>query len=77
MREWSRFTCPELVARRDAAPLMLHCMCCHEVYERGHFRCCAPPAGLASHVWSAKFCLTCEKCPTHCHCVMRRERGEP
>lgn len=51
----------------------LHCYCCGESYDRGHFRCCSPPAGMASHVWLEKFCHVCGtptrgKCPKHCTC---------
>lgn len=46
----------------------LVCYCCRAVYQRGHFRCCAPPNGMLSHHWREKFCTVCRKCPNHCAC---------
>ena len=53
--------------------MTLHCYCCGDQYERGKFKCCAPPAGMASRFWLEKFCYVCGtetrgKCPKHCTC---------
>jgi hypothetical protein len=64
-------------ALRQKPPQVLHCQCCGEPYERGRFRCCAPPKGMASQNWLARFCKPisrggCGRCPMHCRCL-----GEP
>lgn len=69
MSDWAQFTPPEILEKRLAAPVLLRCYCCREQYEKGHFACCAPPAGMASRVWLSKYCGTCLKCPKHCACV--------
>lgn len=55
----------------------LTCYCCGHSYERGHFKCCAPPTGMASHKWLEQFCRVqlapgkyCNKCP-RCGCEHR------
>ncbi len=45
----------------------LHCYCCGDAYERGHFKCCAPPSGMASHTWLEQFCVKCGT-PTRRNC---------
>jgi hypothetical protein len=57
----------------------LHCMCCRELYERGNFRCCAPPSGMKSEKWLEMFCPDvkaggCGKCPKHCQCPNKAQR---
>ncbi len=53
---------------------MLTCYCCGEEYERGKFRCCAPPKGTPSQVWLGQHCGKCRptpestRCPRHCTC---------
>lgn len=54
------------------------CYCCHQPYERGHFRCCAAPKNMASHVWLERWCREaigedrlCNSCP-RCGCVHRQ-----
>lgn len=49
----------------------LTCYCCKSTYERGKFRCCAPPSNMRPHYWRAQFCAACNKCPHHCLCVDR------
>lgn len=56
-----------------------HCYCCGEIYERGHFRCCAAPSGMASHAWLELRCPTpneggCGKCAKHCRCPSKAQR---
>ncbi len=55
----------------------LHCYCCGREYERGKFRCCAPPKNMASHSWMGQWCRVelepgkfCNKCP-RCGCEHR------
>ncbi len=63
--------------------MILTCYCCGERYERGMFRCCAPPKGTPSHVWLGQHCTICRpspertRCPRHCICEVRTpiERG--
>ncbi len=57
--------------------MTLRCYCCGGSYERGHFRCCAPPNNMASHVWMTQWCRVeispgkfCNKCP-RCGCGHR------
>ncbi len=52
-------------------PQTLHCYCCKEPYERGHFRCCAPPGDTKAYRWREQFCTLCRKCPRHCVCEKR------
>jgi len=57
----------------------LHCMCCHEIYERGSFKCCAPPSGMRSDKWFEMRCPSpkdggCGKCAKHCQCPNKRAR---
>lgn len=54
-------------------PQMLVCYCCRERYQRGKFRCCAPPTDMKAHRWLELRCTVCKKCPRHCHC----EKPEP
>lgn len=49
--------------------MTLHCYCCGESYERGHFRCCAAPRNIASHRWLGQYCAVCAHCPKHCACA--------
>lgn len=49
------------------------CYCCGTKYERGKWRCCAPPKNMASHVWLERWCRGCgpanaRRCPRHCTC---------
>lgn len=53
------------------------CYCCRETYERGHFRCCAPKAGMKAHIWRSQFCNICRKCPNHCVCEHPQRDVEP
>ncbi len=57
--------------------MTLTCYCCGESYERGRYRCCAPPNGLASHVWLGQYCRECAKCPKHCLCATKQPRQTP
>jgi len=49
-------------------PQFFICYCCRTRYQRGHYRCCAPPAGMKSHYWRERRCTTCQKCERHCIC---------
>lgn len=65
---------------RRRPPQMLHCLCCGERYERGRFRCCAPPAGMKPHHWLLQHCKAkeaggCGKCARHCVCGGAREQA--
>jgi hypothetical protein len=57
---------------------MLRCCCCGEVYERGRFRCCAPPNGMKSEKWLELACPMpprgCGKCAKHCACPSKVAR---
>ncbi len=64
-------------------PITLHCFCCRRPYQRGRFKCCAAPTGMASHKWLDRWCRVvvndkpCGKCP-RCGCEHReavRETG--
>ena len=63
--------------------MTLTCYCCGESYERGHFRCCAPPTGTPSHVWMGQHCKVCKptpertRCPRHCTCAARSPTTPP
>jgi hypothetical protein len=57
--------------------MTLMCYCCGEAYERGQYRCCAPPKNMSSHAWLARHCKQCvpnnphgsrSHCPRHCTC---------
>jgi hypothetical protein len=56
----------------------LTCMCCRARYQRGKFRCCAPPNGMASHEWLSLTCPMapngCGRCALHCQCPNKAER---
>ncbi len=59
--------------------IVLHCYCCGNSYERGHFICCAPPPNVPSHVWLEQFCHVCGtetrgKCPKHCTCPKKSKQ---
>jgi len=55
---------------------MLTCFCCGTIYEKGHYRCCAPPANVTPAAWLARHCHKCagdpkrlrSNCPNHCTC---------
>lgn len=57
---------------------VFHCVCCGEPYEKGKFRCCAPPKNMRSDFWLERFChcdlcagpdkSTSGKCPRHHKC---------
>jgi hypothetical protein len=72
----SEYTSPAIVARKGKPPTMLHCYCCREVYERGHFTSCTPPSGMKSRDWLE---LTdrqgCGKCWRHCQCENKLDRA--
>lgn len=51
----------------------LRCMCCKTFYERGHFKCCAPPQNMGSSAWLEMACKRredggCQRCYRHCQC---------
>jgi hypothetical protein len=55
----------------------LTCHCCGTRYDVGKFTCCAPPKGMASHVWLSLSCWAedgCKKCARHCQCPTKAER---
>lgn len=67
----------EVVLRRLGQRRTFHCLCCGARYLRGAFTCCAPPAGMASHVWLGLSCWAedgCKKCARHCECPNKAER---
>jgi len=76
---------PDVLAAKCQPRQTLHCQCCGASYERGSFRCCAPPSGMASHVWLARACKPvkqggCGKCYAHCTCpdkASRVQRDQP
>ena len=50
------------------------CYCCGGSYPWGEWRCCAPPVGMRSEIWMARYCAPvekggCGKCERHCGCV--------
>jgi hypothetical protein len=73
----TRFVPDGILAKPTQPTPIFVCYCCGERYLRGHFRCCAPPANMASHVWLGKHCRQCaddstglrSKCPRHCTCA--------
>lgn len=76
-------TCRTLGVKLDdpalGQPRTLRCMCCKVLYRRGEFRCCAPPKGMASHVWLGLTCPMpdqggCGKCARHCQCPSKADR---
>lgn len=57
----------------------LTCYCCRDTYQRGSFRCCAPPKNMNSSHWREMRCPDpkeggCGKCPRHCQCPSKKER---
>ncbi len=73
------FLSPEVKAKRAAGKRTLRCRCCGDAYVVGHFKCCAPPNGMASHVWLDKACRKvedggCGKCYRHCTCPDKDKR---
>lgn len=62
--------------REPKPPVMLRCFCCAQSYERGRYRCCAPPNNMSGAAWLAQHCKACSNdptglrtvCPRHCTC---------
>lgn len=55
----------------------LTCFCCKASYQVGRFACCAPPQGMASHVWLGLSCWDeggCGQCARHCQCPSKADR---
>ena len=74
------FLSPEIRAKRAAGKRTLRCQCCGDAYVVGHFKCCAPQAGMASHKWLAIACRKiedggCGKCFRHCTCHDKEKRN--
>lgn len=81
--DWYHLVDDRVILRRLAPKATLRCQCCGETYERGSFKCCAPPVGIPSNVWLGRCCNKdaggCGKCPKHCECVVpvpyQRQKG--
>lgn len=67
---------PDAVVLRGLAQQrqMFYCFCCREIYQRGSFRCCAPPHGMTSSKWRELRCPECSKCARHCQCPSKAQR---
>lgn len=77
--DWYHLVPDEIVVKRFTARGSLKCLCCGTEYLRGQFRCCVPPAGMASQYWLALSCPMpdqggCGKCAHHCECPNKRAR---
>ena len=53
----------------------LRCTCCGTGYQRGEWKCCSPPSGMANHEWIEQWCekepgrsQEFRRCPKHCEC---------
>lgn len=67
----------DVIARRLEPRPEIRCVCCGTRYLRGSFACCAPPKGMASHVWLELSCRGtggCGKCARHCQCPTKAAR---
>src|SRR5581483_1519410 len=78
-RDWYGFVSDAVLVRRFEKRPLRRCCCCGEQYERGKFRCCAPPNGMRSDVWLAGSCPMpdhggCGKCAKHCQCPNKAAR---
>ncbi|MET0742971.1 MAG: hypothetical protein ABWY78_06330 [Microvirga sp.] len=76
--------------RREHGNRIVSCACCAQPYRiRQGWRCCAPPQGVASHVWFAQWHTDCpnsspnatgprgRRCPLHCQCVRDSQGNFP
>jgi hypothetical protein len=80
--DWFHLVPDAVLLRRLQPRPMRRCVCCGERYERGRFRCCAPPNGMASQVWLSWTCPPpshggCGCCPRHCACPTKAARLGP